>query len=98
MGRLHYVISKTRWEQIHRFFKVYRKSERQSGQPWWYKLEPMLTIVRQNIRNAIMPASYLAVDELMIPFQGRTVHNIKIRSKPIKEGFKIWCLGFKGYI
>ena len=34
----------------------------------------------------------------MIPFQGRTKHLIKIKGKPIKEGFKMWCLGFKGYI
>ena len=46
----------------------------------------------------MVPASWLVVDELMIPFQGRTKHNIKIRGKPIKEGFKMWCLSFKGYI
>ena len=98
MGRLSHVMAKTRWEQIHRFFKINSKSERQLGQPWWYKIEPLLTTVRQNIKNAVSPASWLAVDELMIPFQGRTKHSIKIRGKPIKEGFKMWCLGFKGYI
>ena len=98
IGRLGKVMSKTRWEQIHRFFKISLKSERTPGQPWWYKVDPMLTIVRQNIKNAVFPANWLAVDELMIPFQGRTKHSIKIRGKPIKEGFKMWCLGFKGYI
>lgn len=91
------VMSKTRWEQIHRFLKI-NNAERQEGQLWWYKVDPMLTTVRQNIQNAVYPASWLAVDELMIPFQGRTKHSIKIRGKPIKEGFKMWCLGFKGYI
>ena len=99
MGRLRHVMSKTRWEQIHRFFKLNpRGSERQTGQPWWYKVDPLLTTVRQNIKEAVVPASWLAVDELMIPFQGRTKHSIKIRGKPIKEGFKMWCLGFGGYI
>ena len=99
MGRLRYVMSKTRWEQIHRFFKLNpQKSKRQTGQPWWYKVDPLLTTVRQNIKNAVSAASWLAVDELMIPFQGRTKHSIKIKGKPIKEGFKMWCIGFKGYI
>ena len=99
MGRLKYVMSKNRWEQIHRFFRINPKGlERQSGQPWYYKVDPLLTTVRENIRNAVVPASWLAVDELMIPFQGRTKHNIKIQGKPIKEGFKMWCLGFSGYI
>ena len=55
-------------------------------------------MVRQNIKEAVIPTSHVAVDELMISFQGRTKHNIKIRGKPIKEGFKMWCLGFGGYI
>ena len=99
MGRLKYVMSKGRWEQIHRFFKLNpTHSERQSGQLWWYKVDPLLTTVRQNIKEAVSPASWLAVDELMVPFQGRSKHSIKIKGKPIKEGFKMWCLGFKGYI
>ena len=99
IGRLGKFISKTRWEQIHRFFKINPKGmKRQPDQPWWYKVDPLLTTVRQNIKNAVSPASWLAVDELMIPFQGRTKHSIKIKGKPIKEGFQIWCLGFKGYI
>ena len=99
MGRLKYYMSKTRWEQIHRFFRINPKgSEREPGQPWYYKVDPLLTTVRENIRNAVVPASWLVVNELMIPFQGRTKHNIKIRGKPIKEGFKMWCLGFVGFI
>ena len=99
IGRLGKHMSKTRWEQIHRFFRINPKgSERLPNDPWYYKVDPLLTTVRGNIKNAVSPASWLAVDELMIPFQGRTKHNIKIQGKPIKEGFKMWCLGFKGFI
>ena len=35
------------------------------------------------------PTSWLVVNELMIPFQGRSKHLIKIKGKPIKEGFKM---------
>ena len=44
--------------------------KRQPDQPWWYKVDPLLTTVRQNIKNAVSPASWLVVDKLMIPFQG----------------------------
>ena len=34
----------------------------------------------------------------MVLFIGRSVHTIKIKNKPVKEGYKIWLLGFKGYM
>ena len=99
MRRLNKIIAKTQWEQIHRFFKINPKgSERRLGQSWYYKLDPLLTTVCQNIKKAVFPASWLAVDELMVAFQGWTKHSIKIKGKPVKEGFKMWCLGFGGYI
>lgn len=57
IGRLRHIIAKNRWEQIHRFFKISPKSERQSGQPWWYKVDPLLTTVRRNIKDAVFPAN-----------------------------------------
>ena len=79
IGRLGKHMSKTRWEQIHCFFRINPKgSERLPNDPWYYKVDPLLTIVRGNIKNTVSPVSWLAVDELMIPFQGRTKHNIKI--------------------
>jgi Transposase IS4 len=58
----------------------------------------MMSIVRQNIQNAVEPASWLVVNELIIAYQGRWKHTIKNKNKPVKEGFKMWCLDFKGYI
>ena len=44
MGRLRHCMAKNRWEQIHRFFKINPKgTARQAGQPWWYKVDPLLT-------------------------------------------------------
>ena len=34
----------------------------------------------------------------MVAFQGRSPHTIKIKNKPIKEGFKFWYIGFNSYI
>ena len=98
--KLSRAMSKKRWEQIHRFFKINDSEDgiRTLEQPWFYKLEPLMTTIRQNIQNAVEPASWLAVDELMVAFQGRSAHTIKIKNKPISEGFKFWCIGFNGYI
>ena len=34
----------------------------------------------------------------MVLFIGRMVHIVKIRNKPMKEGYKIWLIGFNGYV
>ena len=44
------------------------------------------------------PPSWFAVDEIVIPFTGQSVHTIKIKNKPVKEGYKMWLLGFNGYV
>jgi hypothetical protein len=44
------------------------------------------------------PGSYLAIDESMISFRGNFSHTVKIKNKPIKEGFKVWVLGDKDYV
>jgi hypothetical protein len=48
--------------------------------------------------SAVLPASWLAVDEIMVSFKGRSIHTMKIKNKPINEGFKIWVFNFNSYI
>jgi hypothetical protein len=45
-----------------------------------------------------MPGRDLAVDEAMERFTGKSKDTLIIPSKPISEGYKIWCLAQKGYI
>ena len=33
----------------------------------------------------------------MIPFCGRTKHKVKMKNKPIDEGYKVWALAQQGY-
>ena len=97
MHHLGQYMLKNRWEQIHRFLTM-NTQERQPDQPWFYKLEPAVTTIRSNIASAVSPASWLAVDEMMVAFRGRSKHTVKVKNKPIDQGFKIWALGFNGYI
>ncbi len=40
----------------------------------------------------------MSVDEAMVRFTGRSYHTVKQKGKPIKQGYKVWCLGsHKGY-
>ena len=65
---------------------------------WWWKIEPIASMVRINCRQAVRPSSYIAVDEIMVPFRGKSTHKVKIKGKPIPEGFKIWGQGYDGYV
>lgn len=42
---------------------------------------------------------YLSIDEQMVPYFGRHYCKMFIRMKPIRFGFKFWCLCFaEGYL
>ena len=34
----------------------------------------------------------------MIPYRGNSVHTMKMKNKPISEGYKVWVLGNQGYV
>jgi hypothetical protein len=34
----------------------------------------------------------------MIPFRGRSLHKVKMKNKPISEGYKVWELADNGYV
>jgi Transposase IS4 len=80
-------MAKTRWEQITRFLSLHPGES--DNRPWFEKLDPLITIIRNRIASAVFPATWLAVDEMMVQFQGRSSHTVKMKNKPIKEGFKI---------
>ena len=91
-------MGRTRWQQIHRYLAV-NIATKSKGDPWWHPIAPMVTEVRKNCQAFVIPASWLAVDEAMVHFEGRSVHTLKMKNKPISEGFKIWVLAFSnGYI
>jgi Transposase IS4 len=97
-------MSKFRWDQIHRFLTFNIEStnlpqnEPQSiTTPWFYRIEPVHSIIRANCIQAVTPSSWIVVDEAMVPFSGRSLHTVKLPNKPITKGFKAWALGFEGY-
>jgi DNA excision repair protein ERCC-6 len=57
-----------------------------------WKLRPLITLVKRNILHSFRPSQNLDYDESMIAYYGR--HGCKqfIRGKPIRFGYKVWCL------
>jgi len=57
-----------------------------------HKLRPLIEKVLQNCKNNYEPSSFLSVDESMIPFKGRSSMKQYMPMKPVKRGYKVWCL------
>ena len=89
-----------RFKQIRRAFIIRdtNTSPEQPGEPWWFRVEPLATTIREACQEYWIPGAHLAIDEGMIPYLGHTRHTIKAPHKPIKQGFKIWALADLGYI
>ena len=86
-------MSQERWEQIHRFltFNINTTSLPQNeplpeaSQGFLRsRLEPIYSTIRANCQNAVTPSSWVAVDEAMVPFCGRSKHTVKQKKKPVK--------------
>lgn len=65
-----------------------------------HKLRPIIDLLNSNIENCYSASSFLSVDESMIPFKGRSSMKQYMPMKPIKRGYKVWCLADSktGYI
>lgn len=57
-----------------------------------YKIRPLLERVRINSQLCYQPHQQLAVDEAMILFKGRSSLKQYMPLKPVKRGYKAWCI------
>ncbi|XP_035207145.1 piggyBac transposable element-derived protein 4-like [Stegodyphus dumicola] len=57
-----------------------------------HKIRPLIEHLNKKIAEAFKPSSVLAVDESMIPFKGRSTLKQYMPLKPMKRGYKVWCL------
>ncbi|CAH1957168.1 unnamed protein product [Acanthoscelides obtectus] len=63
-------------------------------------VRPLIDILNESFPKAYNHSSYLAVDESMIAFKGRSSIKQYMPMKPVKRGYKVWCLADSatGYI
>ena len=51
--------------------------------------------VRTNFQAHWMPVDYAVIDEMIVPFQGRSQHRVHIRGKPWSDGLKLFGMADK---
>ena len=61
------------------------------------KLSPLFQVLRQQFKAYVVPGQNVSFDEMMVLYSSRSSHTIKIKNKPISQGFKIWALCDHGY-
>jgi len=98
--RLNECLSLKRFQQIHRYLTLRDGSihPQENGECFAWSVEPIASIIRRNCSANWTPSSHLAIDEAMIPYQGRSKHTVKLKNKPISEGYKVWVLEDSGYV
>ena len=87
-----------RFIQIMRFLHFANNTQPDMSDKMW-KLRPLMNVMKNNFMMQFRPVKQLDYDESMVPYYGR--HSCKqfIRGKPIRFGYKVWCLNTStGYL
>lgn len=89
---------RNRFEQILRFFHCCDNSNPDLGDKMW-KLRPLVNMVKTNIHKHYIPEKNLSFDECMVKYFGKHGCKQYIHEKPIRFGYKVWCLNtVDGYL
>ena len=56
------------------------------------KLEPLASLLRTKFQKYVVLGQNVSFNEMMVPFSGRSWHTLKMKNKPVSEGFKVWAL------
>lgn len=85
-------MSRNRFEEILKFLPISNHNH-QLENDRYAKVSPLVDKLKVNFKKYFIPSDYnLNVDECMIPYFGRHQCKQHIMGKPIRFGFKVWCL------
>jgi hypothetical protein len=84
------------FSQIKRYFHISPPDI--STARWHTKLESLASLLRTKFQEYVVLGQNVSFDEMMVPFSGRSRHTLKMKNKPISEGFKVWALCDHGYL
>ncbi len=95
-------MSRTRWEQIKRYLKIFNSLENQKidtrDSDWWKKLESLTSEFRNVSKTYWLSDSHVSVDEQLLKFKKRSCHTMQIVSKAISVRFKLYSLCQQNYL
>ena len=90
------LITKTRFkkltENIHCNDNTKAVPRGETGYNRLHKLRPVIDALNSRLKEVYIPSSVMAVDESMVPFKGRSSMKQYMPMKPVKRGYKVWCL------
>ena len=88
-------ISRDRFREISRYLHFADNSNLplhgQPGHDCLGKVRPILVKLQEKLVTLYEPSCENAIDEAMIPFQGRSSLKQYMPAKPVKRGIKVWC-------
>lgn len=91
------VMSRNRYLEIKKYMHFADNQRLQDGNKM-SKVQPLFDFMNKNIVQLGLFHEQLSIDESMIPYFGRHSAKMYIKGKPIRFGYKIWCLcGTDGY-
>jgi hypothetical protein len=93
-------MSRDRFRTIKRCFHLGSKEDRDGEVPDRYKkVRFLISHMQQQFASLFVPEQNLSHDEAMIKYFGKSGLKQAIRNKPIRFGFKAWCLcTVSGYV
>ena len=84
-------MSRHRFEEILRFLHLADNNHLQKEDKF-AKIRPLVSLLNAKRLAHFPKENFLAVDEAMVPYFGRNGLKQHIHGKPIRFGYKVWCL------
>lgn len=84
-------LSRNRFRDIKRYFHL-ADNDNLDTTDRFSKVRPLLDMLNERYLQWGIFATHLSIDEQMVPYFGRHSCKMYIRGKPIRFGFKYWCL------
>lgn len=92
-------MSCNRFREIRRYIHFVDNLSEEPSNIKLKKIWSFISHLKENFLAAVSPERNLSIDEMMVPFKGRSSMKQYIKSKPHKWGFKIWVIaGATGYV
>ena len=83
----------TGWAQCWRFVHFAdNEAPENNGEDKLYKIRKFMNLFREACAGAYRPGQMLTIDEMMVPFRGRSRIKQYMPLKPIKRGYKIFAI------
>lgn len=91
-------MTRNRFRIISKFINITKPSDIISQDKMW-KLRPLSDMLGERFLRHFRPEQNLSFDETMIAYFGRHFCKQFIKGKPLRFGYKVWCLNTpRGYL